>query len=109
MRDDVGALFTDVAMPNMNGVALAKIVSERWPEIGIVVTSGAMPLDLKLELPVGSRFIQKPYAPEKLSQGIEAVLPLARGPVALHSIATMQAGKMHGAGGLAQPLQEPEK
>ena len=34
LRDDVGALLTDVAMPNMNGVALVKIVSERYPHIG---------------------------------------------------------------------------
>ena len=109
MRDDVAALFTDVAMPNMNGVALAKIVSNRWPNVGIVIASGAMPLGMKLELPTGARFIQKPYMPNTLQQGIEAVLPRVSGPAALHSIPTVHAGRMHGAGGIAQPLAEPDE
>jgi two-component system, response regulator PdtaR len=109
LREDVAALLTDIAMPNMNGVALAKIVSERWPHIGIVITSGAVPQELTLELPTGARFVQKPYRIETLIQAIEAVLPSASAPVALHSIPTLQAGKMHGAGGLAQPLAEPDE
>ena len=55
VRDDVAALLTDVAMPNMDGIALAKIVSERWPHIGIVIASGAIPVGLKLELPANAR------------------------------------------------------
>src|SRR5215211_8095771 len=55
LRDDVAALFTDVTMPNMNGVALARLVRERWPHIGIVITSGALPPNVKLELPEGAR------------------------------------------------------
>jgi hypothetical protein len=50
----VGAVFTNIAMPNMNGIALAKIISERWPHIGIVITSGAVPPELKFELPLVS-------------------------------------------------------
>jgi CheY-like chemotaxis protein len=109
LRDDVGAVFTDVVMPNMNGMALAKVVSERWPHIGIVVTSGAIPPELKFELPPGARFLQKPYGAGTLGQAIEAVLPLVSAPVALHSIPTIQAGRMHGAGGIAQPLAEPQE
>src|SRR4051812_10592218 len=44
IRDDVAALFTDLAMPKMNGVELANIVGDRWPHIGIVITTGAVPL-----------------------------------------------------------------
>jgi two-component system, response regulator PdtaR len=109
MREDVAAIFTDVSMPNMNGVALAAIVSERWPNVGIVITSGAVPPGVKVELPPGARFLQKPYTAESLLQEIQAVLPRLGAPVALKSLATMQPGKMHGAGGLAQPLPEPEE
>jgi two-component system, response regulator PdtaR len=109
LRDDVAALFTDVGLPNMNGVMLARIVSERWPHVGIVVTSGAIPAGVKLELPAGARFIQKPYTQAIILQEIEAVLPRVSGPVALKSIPTLQAGKMHGAGGLAQPLAQPDE
>jgi CheY-like chemotaxis protein len=104
LRDDVGAVFTHVAMPNMNGMALAKIV-----DIGIVVTSGAIPPELKFELPAGARFLQKPYRAGTLGQEIQAVLPLVSAPVALHSVPTIQAGRMHGAGGIAQPVAEPQK
>jgi two-component system, response regulator PdtaR len=109
IRDDVAALFTDVGLPSMNGLMLAKIVSERWPHVGIVVTSGAMPAGVKLELPAGARFIQKPYTRAVILQEIEAVLPQLSGPVALRSIPTLHPGKMHGAGGLAQPLAEPDE
>src|SRR5918993_467764 len=57
VRDDVSAVFTDVAMPNMNGIQLAKIVSQQWPHIGIVVTSGALPPGVALDLPPGARFV----------------------------------------------------
>jgi two-component system, response regulator PdtaR len=109
LRDDVAVLFTDVTMPNMNGVALARLVRERWPHIGIVVTSGAPPPNVKLELPEGARFLDKPYTPKQLLQEIQAVLPLLGSAVAIKSLPTMQPGKMHGAGGLAQPLPEPDE
>src|SRR5215211_5657774 len=60
---DVGALFTDVTMPNLDGLSLAQIVSERWPQIGILLTSG---LAVPPELPAGARFISKPYESETL-------------------------------------------
>jgi two-component system, response regulator PdtaR len=108
VRDDVAAVFTDVQMANMNGIALAKIVSECWPDVGIVVTSGAIPQDMKLDLPSGARFVRKPYNADALLREIAAVAPLASGSsVALQSIPTMQPGRVHGAGGLAQPLAEP--
>jgi CheY-like chemotaxis protein len=109
VRDDVAAIFTDVAMPNMNGIQLAKIVSHRWPHIGIVVTSGAMPPGVALDLPPGARFISKPYQPDTMLHELAAVAPIQVGsPVALQSVPNLQPGKLHGAGGLAQPLPEPD-
>jgi CheY-like chemotaxis protein len=109
LRDDVAALFTDVTMPNMKGVALARLVRERWPHIGIVITSGALPPNLKLELPDGARFLAKPYTPKQLLQEIQGVLPEVGSAVAIRSLPTMQPGRVHGAGGLAQPLPEPDE
>ncbi|MFL5179513.1 MAG: response regulator [Microvirga sp.] len=108
---DVRALFTDVTMPNLDGLSLAKIVSERWPQIGILLTSG---LVAPSELPNGARFIGKPYGPETVHGEIQAVIAEAAhgskgaAPVALTSIPNRHAGQMHGAGALAQPLLEPE-
>jgi len=33
-------LLTDVRLPGMSGIALAKTVVERWPNVGIVISSG---------------------------------------------------------------------
>jgi two-component system, response regulator PdtaR len=108
VRDDVAALVTDVTMPNMNGIALAAIVNTRWPSIGIIITTGALPPDVRLELPTGARFVAKPYKPDTLLSEIEAVVPAPSGtPAALQSIPTLQPGKLHG--GLAQPLAEPDE
>jgi two-component system, response regulator PdtaR len=110
LRNDVSVLFTDVQMTSMHGITLARIVSERWPHIGIVVASGALPPGVPLQLPEGARFIRKPYNAEALLREIAAVAPLASAtPVALQSIPTIQPGRIHGAGGIAQPLPEPEE
>jgi CheY-like chemotaxis protein len=60
---DVQLLFTDVKMPGtIDGVSLARQVRDRWPHIGIMVTSSRS-MSRFDELPSGSRFEQKPYSP----------------------------------------------
>jgi two-component system, response regulator PdtaR len=58
----INFLFTDIDMPGaMNGVALAAHCRERWPWIGIALTSGkAAPIPAAL--PEHVRFFPKPYA-----------------------------------------------
>ena len=110
VREDVALVFSDISMQNMNGITLAKAVSERWPEIAIIITSGALPPGTRLNIPPGARFLPKPYTAERLLREIETVLPrLTAAPAALNSLPNLQPGKPHGAGGLAQPLSEPEK
>jgi two-component system, response regulator PdtaR len=110
VRGDVAVVVTDVTMPNMNGTALAKIVNERWPSVGIIITTGALPTNIRLELPTGARFVPKPYRPDTVLSEIAAAIPPQSGtPAALQSIPTLGPGKLHGAGGLAQPLPEPEE
>lgn len=112
VHSGVSALLTDVTMPNLDGLALTKIVRARWPHIGIVVCSG---LAKPTTLPPGVRFMSKPYAPEAVVHELEKVLDAtghiqtSAAPVSLQSIANLHAGQMHGAGGLAQPVAEPEK
>jgi CheY-like chemotaxis protein len=56
---DIGLLFTDVSMPgSMSGSDLARQVGERWPRVGIMLTSGRPRPDT---LPESMRFHEKPY------------------------------------------------
>jgi CheY-like chemotaxis protein len=58
---DVRLLFTDVSMPgSMSGFDLAHRVAKRWPEVGIIVTSGRPRPE---PLPLGAQFHAKPYEP----------------------------------------------
>lgn len=60
-RPDIQAVVTDIEMPgSMNGIGLAQAVRERWPGIGLAVTSGRVrpgPDDL----PEDVVFLAKPY------------------------------------------------
>lgn len=60
INPDVYAVFTDIDMPgNLNGLDLSAAVSERWPHIKVVVTSGReRPTD---RMPLTATFIEKPY------------------------------------------------
>ena len=58
---DIRLLFTDVSMPgSMSGSDLAHQVAERWPGVGIIMTSGRPKPE---PIPLGSQFHAKPYEP----------------------------------------------
>ena len=57
----IGLLFTDVSMPGtIDGADLARQVAERWPRVGIIMTSGR---PFPIGLPPTVRFHAKPYDP----------------------------------------------
>jgi CheY-like chemotaxis protein len=66
-RPDVQVIISDIEMPgSMNGLELAQAVHERWPGIGIVVTSGRErpgPDDLSAKV----AFLAKPYLPDTVT------------------------------------------
>lgn len=72
---DIRLLFTDVSMPGaIDGADLARQVAERWPSVGILMTSGR---PFPLNLPPGVRFHAKPYEPiDVLRDAGEMALPL---------------------------------
>ncbi|MDO9429243.1 MAG: response regulator [Methylobacterium sp.] len=69
-RSDIGVVFTDVDMPgSMCGVTLAERVTENWPDIRLVVTSGRHRFADR-EVPDHGMFVPKPYS---ASQVIDAI------------------------------------
>ena len=65
-HDNICAVFTDVNMPGeLDGIALAQLVHDRWPAVRILVTTGGA--DLSGGLPDGSEFVAKPYDADQVA------------------------------------------
>lgn len=83
MRDhsqEIAVVVTDVEMPGTrDGLTLARQIRYGWPEIGIVVVSGAE-TPQQGELPEGVTFYRKPLSDEALAGVVEdAVRAAAEG------------------------------
>jgi CheY-like chemotaxis protein len=70
-RPDIQVVFTDVEMPpGPNGYELAQQVSERWPYIQIIISSGrAWPSPG--EMPDRAVFLRKPWTTAILTQHVQ--------------------------------------
>jgi len=72
-RSEFGLLFTDVVMPGMDGIALAKAVRARWPDLPVVLTSGYSHV-LAREGMHGFELLQKPYSIQELEAALVRAL-----------------------------------
>ena len=61
----IDLVFTDVVMPGMNGIDLAREVRRRWPDLPVVLTSGYSHV-LAEEGSHGFELLQKPYTVDGL-------------------------------------------
>jgi len=66
-------VFSDVIMPGMNGVELARAIREAYPELPIVLTSGYSHV-LAENGDHGFELIQKPYSVEALSRTLRRAI-----------------------------------
>jgi CheY-like chemotaxis protein len=73
VHPEVRVVFSDIEMAGgLDGSALAQRICERWPQIGIVLTSGH---HLRAEtVPREGRFLPKPYAGPSLVRQIKEVM-----------------------------------
>jgi PAS domain S-box-containing protein len=72
---DVALLFSDVAMPGMNGDELARKVRERWPNVRILLTSGfSEPHAAEKEIEAGAGWLKKPYTALEMSARLRMLL-----------------------------------
>ena len=66
------AVFSDVVMPGMGGVALAETLRERWPDLPVVLASGYSHV-LAREADHGCDLLHKPYSAEQLARVLRRV------------------------------------
>ena len=67
---EIDMLFTDIRMAGAgDGLELASKVRERWPHIGVIVTSGHTN-DVAED---GIHFLSKPYSPEELTKALRQI------------------------------------
>ncbi len=70
---DVQVLFTDINMPpGMNGLELAEQVHQRWPTVGLVISSG-YERPSNQQIADGSVFVPKPFRPEDIINAVRRV------------------------------------
>jgi two-component system, response regulator PdtaR len=69
-EEKVEILFTDITLPGeMDGIGLADLVAARWPEVRIMLASGAL-AGLPADIAPGAFRLPKPYG---ITQFLEAV------------------------------------
>ncbi len=66
-RDGFDVVFSDVVMPGMDGISLARTIAERHPGLPVVLTSGYSHV-LAQEGSAGFELLRKPYSMEDLSR-----------------------------------------
>ena len=70
----IGVVFTDVNMPGeLDGLELARVVHERWPEIRLLIASGQV-FPKPEELPDSGQFVPKPWEPSAVVRRIQAMI-----------------------------------
>ena len=73
-RTDIRVVFTDIQMPgSMDGLKLAAAVRDRWPPIGIILTSGRGNIRAQ-DVPERGLFFPKPFDPSKLIEAMRGLL-----------------------------------
>src|SRR3954452_18259010 len=76
---EIAVVVTDVNMPGMDGVTLARRASRLRPELGIIVTTARGEAGAP-EMPGDGAFLAKPYAPRQWLPLIRDKLRLALNP-----------------------------
>jgi CheY-like chemotaxis protein len=74
-RDDIRLIITDINMPgSMDGLRLAAAVRDRWAPIKIIYCHrNGSASKRREEMAMGSQFLPKPYAPDRVLAAVRMV------------------------------------
>lgn len=71
---DVHLLFSDIGLPgSIDGLGLARIVHQRWPDIHLLLTSAQHRMR-HADVPGAGMFVRKPWASAALVQQIQELV-----------------------------------
>jgi signal transduction histidine kinase/ActR/RegA family two-component response regulator len=86
--DQVNLVVSDIVMPGMSGIDLARRVQKLYPGLRFVFVSGFAEPALAARRPAGGILLQKPFGAHDLVQAIRTTLDRAPGP----GVKTTEAG-----------------
>ena len=73
LLDEVDVVVSDIVMPQLGGIELAKMVARQWPQVRVLLVTGFV--DEPQGVPPGVPVLGKPFLPRELGQRIRAMLP----------------------------------
>lgn len=74
---EIEVLFTDITLPgDMDGIALAALVAEKWPSVRVMLASGAL-AGLPADVTPGAIRLPKPYGFGNFAQAVEQMRAVA--------------------------------
>ena len=76
IEDPVDLILTDIVLPGMNGIELAKDLRKKWHQIKVLFMSGYTSKVIAHQLITESRIsiFRKPFMPQDLAQKVREVL-----------------------------------
>jgi two-component system, cell cycle sensor histidine kinase and response regulator CckA len=82
IADSVALLVTDIIMPGLNGIELARRLQFMKPGLRVLFTSGytADAMSGETVLPAGTAFLEKPFTPRSLAVTVRELLDQAMEP-----------------------------
>ncbi len=72
-------LVTDVNLPGMDGLALARELQSRWPQMAVVVMTGDERNLAAMPAPLRDTCLVKPFSPPRLVAAVNALMARAAG------------------------------
>mgnify|MGYP001574580833 FL=1 len=69
-------VFTDLKMPDIDGMEVLRIIKQRWPETGVIIITGYQTVDSAVKaIKLGAYdYIEKPFTPDGIINAVNRAL-----------------------------------